>query len=233
MTTTHAIDGSQRKAARVAGFAFLSTFVIVLIANFAIDARLNVAGDAAETARRILAHESLFRTSIAFDLLYAAGLVVLLVALYLVLRPVGRGPALLAAVSRLVYALMWVLMALKSLDALRLLKGAPFLQVFDPPRLQALAKLSLGERFDLYYVGLPFFALASTICGCLWFRSGYIPKALAAVGVIASAWCVVCAFAFLVFPNFNKIVNDWLFDTPMGLFEIALGVWLLWKGLKE
>ena len=227
------IDASQRKAAKVAGIAFLFTFVIVIVANFAIDARLNVAGDAAATARNILTHETLFRTSIAFDLLYCSGLAVLLAALYVILRPVSRGLALLAAFSRLVYALMWVLMTLKSLDALRILKGAGYLQVFDAPRLQALAKLSLGERFDLYYVGLPFFALASTVCGYLWFKSGYIPKAFAAIGVIASAWCVLCAFAFIVFPDFNTVVNDWLFDTPMGLFELALGFWLLFRGLKE
>ena len=41
------------------------------------------------------------------------------------------------------------------------------------------------------------------------------------------------AFAFLVFPNFNEIVNDWLFDTPMGLFELTLGFWLLFKGLRQ
>lgn len=227
------IDESQRKAAKVAGFAFLFTFVIVVVANFGIDERLSVAGDAAATARNILAHEQLFRLGLAFDLMYCTGLVVLLTALYVILKPVSRGIALLAAFSRLVYALTWVLMTLKGFEALRLLKGAAYLQVFEAERLQALAKLCLNTRFDEYYVGLPFFALASTTCSYLWFRSGYIPKALAAVGVIASAWCVMCAFAFLVFPAFNKIVNDWLFDTPMGLFEMALGFWLLFKGLRS
>jgi Domain of unknown function (DUF4386) len=231
MTTT-TIDEAQRKAARVAGFAFLFTFVIVILANFGINERLNVAGNAAETARNILAHERLFRIGIACDLMYCTGLVVLLTALYVILKPVSQGLALLAAFSRLVYAVMWVLMTLKCFEALRLLKGAAYLQVFEVERLQALAKLSLGARFDEYYVGLPFFALASTICSYLFFKSGFIPKALAAIGVIASAWCVVCAFAFIVFPDFNKIVNDWLFDTPMGLFELALGVWLLFKGVR-
>ncbi|MBZ5568594.1 MAG: DUF4386 domain-containing protein [Acidobacteriia bacterium] len=57
--------------------------------------RLIVAGKAAETARNIMAHERLFRISIVCDLVYCAGLVVLLTALYVILKPVSRGLALL------------------------------------------------------------------------------------------------------------------------------------------
>ena len=98
--------------------------------------------------------------------------------------------------------------------------------------MQTLAKLHLSGNFDAYYVGLPFFALASTVCSYLWLKSNYIPKSLAAFGVIASAWCVICAFIFIVFPNFNKTVNDYWFDSPMALFEVVLSFWLLFKGLS-
>src|SRR5947208_12403537 len=68
------VDESQRKAARVAGFTYLFTLPFVVFANFAIHDRLIVAGNAAETARNIMAHERLFRVSIACDLIYCAGL---------------------------------------------------------------------------------------------------------------------------------------------------------------
>src|SRR5438552_14048027 len=110
--TVSTIDESQRKAARVAGFAYLFTFMIVVLVNFGIHERLMVAGNAAETARNILAHERLFRIGVAGDLVYEAGLVVLLSALYVILKPVGRTLALL---ERLVYASMWVLMSLNLL----------------------------------------------------------------------------------------------------------------------
>jgi Domain of unknown function (DUF4386) len=97
---------------------------------------------------------------------------------------------------------------------------------------QALARLALHANFDTYYAGLPFFALASTLCSCLWFQSRYIPRGLSTFGVIASAWCVLCAVTFLIVPTFNQTVNDWWFDTPMGLFEMATGFWLLYKGLR-
>jgi len=114
----------------------------------------------------------------------------------------------------------------------RLLSNANYLQVIEPDRLQALARLHLGATFDDYYVGLPFFGLAATVCAYLWLKSNYIPKRLAIFGVISSAWCVLCAFVFLIFPHFNKIINDYLFDSPMALFELVVSFWLLFKGLK-
>lgn len=228
MTTT--IDDSQRKAARVAGLAYLFTFAIVVYVNFAIHDRL-IADNAAETARNILAHERLFRIGIVGDLIYCAGVIVLLTALYVILRPVNRGLALLAAFWRLVWVLMWLVMTLNLFDALRLLRAPDYLRALETERLQALARLYLGTRFDYYYVGLLFGALASTACACLWFKSRYIPRALAVFGVIASAFCVACTLVLYILPNFDKIVNLWWFDTPMAIFDVALSLWLLFKGL--
>src|SRR5438309_9768923 len=219
MTIT-TVDESQRKAAKVAGFTYLFTLPFVVFANFAIHDRLIVPSNAAETARNIVAHERLFRVSIACDLIYCAGLVVLLTALYVILQPVNRGLALLAAFSRLVYALMWVLMTLNLFYALRLLSGADYLRVFEA---------DLSTRFEQYYVGLLFWGLASAVCGYLWFKSEYIPRALAAFGVISSGWGEACTFVFLIFLIFTKVVNDWWFDTLMAIFEIALCFWFLFK----
>ena len=95
-----------------------------------------------------------------------------------------------------------------------------------------VARLNVAATFDDYYVGLPFFGLAATVCAWLWLKSNYIPKGLAVFGVISSGWCVICAFVFLIFPHFNKIVNDYWFDSPMAVFEMALSFWLLFKGLR-
>ena len=230
--TRRTIEPAQRAAARVAGFTSLLTLPFVVFANFAIHERLIVAGNVAETARNIMAHETLFRISIACDLIYCAGIVVLLTALYVILKPLNRNLALLAAFWRLIYALMWLLMTVNLFDALRLLSGGDYLGVFEAERLQALARLSLSARFDQYYVGLLFWGLGSTVCSYLWFKSKYIPRALAAFGVISSVWCAACTFAFIIFPDFTKVVNLWWFDLPMTIFEIATSFWLLFKGLR-
>ena len=66
--TTHEIDQSQRRAARIAGFAGLIPLPFVIYANFAVHEKLIVAGNVAQTASNILAHETLFRFSMICDL---------------------------------------------------------------------------------------------------------------------------------------------------------------------
>ncbi len=185
------IEQSQRRAARVAGFAFLFAIAIVIIANYAVNIRIIIPGDAVETARNIMAHETLFRINVACNLIYAVILIALLSALYVILRPVSRTFALVAASCRLFFFIFWWITEIYTLGALRLLGDAAYLPVFGTDQLQTLARLQLSSSYDAYYVGLPFWGLASTVCSVLWFRSRFIPRPLAVFGVISSAWCVL------------------------------------------
>src|SRR5947208_4612421 len=225
--TTDKIDNAQRTAAKVAGVAGLLAFALVVFGNYVLLEPLIVPANAADTARNILAHQTQFRLALICFITYGIGAIVLLTALYVVLAPVNRGLALAGALFRVAFAMLWLIAPLNSLAALRLLGDAPYLKIFEPDRLQALARVQLAGSFDDYYVGLPLFGLAATICAWLWFKSNYIPRGLALYGVISSAWCVVSSFVFLIFPNFNKIVNDWWFDFPMALFELVVSFWLL------
>lgn len=231
-TSLTAPDDSQRRAARILGFAFLFAMAVVVAANYGINFRLIVAGNAVDTARNITAHETLFRLNIVANLVYALLVVLQLAALYVILKPANKNLALAAAFARLIFALTWGATAISTLGALRLLGDSPYLSVFATAQLQALARLNLASSFDAYYVGLPFWGVAATICSYLWLKSGYIPRGLALFGLISSAWCVICAFTFLVFPHFDKTVNSYWFDSPMALSELALGLWLLVKGLR-
>src|SRR6185369_1442133 len=107
------INLAQQKAARIAGIAYLFSFAVIVFSNFAIYNRLEVEGNAVETAKNILSNETSFRISIALDLLYAAGLATVLAALYTILKPVDRNLAVLATILKLLYVIAWVLMALK------------------------------------------------------------------------------------------------------------------------
>src|SRR5215216_2577082 len=224
-------NNSQRVAAKIAGVSGLFGFVIVVVANYALFSPLIVPGNAAETARNFVAHQTQVRVALTCFLMYSASVVVLLTALYVILKPVNGILALMGALFRLVFALLWLLAPLNLLGALRLLGNAIYLQTFEADRLQALARLQIAANFDDYYLGLPFFGLAATVCSYLWLKSGYIPKPVALFGVISSIWCVICAFVFLIFPHFNRIVNDYWFDSPMALFELVVSFWLLFKGL--
>jgi len=71
--TRRTMEPAQRTAARVARFSYLFALVTVVFAQFGIHDRLIVEGNAAETARNIIAHRPLFRISIACDLIARRG----------------------------------------------------------------------------------------------------------------------------------------------------------------
>lgn len=231
--TPSAIDGSQRQAARVVGLAYLLALPPALFAGLFVAARLIVPADAAATAHNIVAHQRLFRLGVASDLGAFALDVVLITALYVVLKPVHRGLALLATFWGLVETALFVAVTLKNLDVLQLLSGAEYLHPFEADRLQALARLAIGAHSAGYNVGLVFAGLRSTVFAYLWYRSGYIPKLLAAWGVFSSLLLATCTYATLIAPELAKIVNVSLYGGPIFLFELSMGFWLLFKDLRQ
>jgi hypothetical protein len=229
--TVNAIDRSQQRAARVAGLAFLISFFAVVAASFGVFFQVIVPGDAVESAHRIMANERLFRLATTGEIVNCVALVVLITATYVVLRPVNRNLALLAAVGRLVEVFTWVLVVVNNFMALHVLGDPVYARAFGLDRVPALAQLYLNG-FDQYYVGLLFWSLALTIGSYLWFTSKYIPRSLAVFGLMSSAWCAFCTVVYYIFPGFADVVNLWWFDTPMVVFELALSVWLLVKGVS-
>jgi hypothetical protein len=202
-----------------------------VFAEFGIRSRLYGSGDPALTIRNIAAAERLFRFSITLNLAYCVGIVVLVAALYVILKPASRQLALLAAFLRLVFVVTSVLMVLSLLETARHAGNPDYLRLLqaDPQRGLLLTDSAVGDE---YYVGLVFNALASTVVSYLFLISRYVPRTLAAFGVVASAWCVACTLAYLVDPGFAALVNLWWFDVPMALFDITLSFWLLFKGLR-
>jgi hypothetical protein len=203
----------------------------VLVPNFGVIDRFIIRGDAVQSARNIVDHQLLFRLSIASELIYAAGLLTVIVGFYVILAPVGRNLALIAASWRLIYGLMWIAIPLGLFEALRLLHGTPYLHVIGDEQLQALARLATAAGGDQYYLGLLFWSLSATASGWLWVKSRYVPRGFAWFGTAAAAWCVLCTVIYISAPSFADIVNLWWFDTPLALFEIALSVVLVTRGL--
>jgi len=231
--TTGTIDESQRKAARVVGFSYLLALPPAVFAEFYVRGRLVVADNAAQTALNIVGHERLFRLGIASNLAVFAVDVALITALYLVLAPVHRRLALLALGWGMIETAILVVTTLSDLDVLRILSGAGYLQVFEASRLQALARLSIAAHGSAYNVGLVLAGLRSTTFCYLWFKSGFIPRALAAWGVVASFLMGACAFSFIVFPELAKVVPVEVYGGPIFLFELTMGFWLLFTRLRS
>src|SRR5258708_1039728 len=162
--TIGTVDISQRSATKDAGWSGLLTFPIQDLGKHGLLNPLGVPAGAAATPDNVWAHQMQFRITFVCFLTYSLGVVVLLSALYVVLEAVNGGLALVGALFRLIFALLWLLSPLNLLAMLRLLSNANYLQVIEPDRLQALARLHLGATLDDYYVGLPFFGFAATVC---------------------------------------------------------------------
>ena len=125
-----------------------------------------------------------------------------------------------------------VAVTLSDFDVLRILSGADYLHAFEADRLQALARLSVSAHADAYNVGLVLAGLRSTAFCYLWFKSRFIPRALAAWGMCASFLMGAAAFSFIICPELAKVVGVEVYGAPIFFFELTMGFWLLLKGLR-
>jgi Domain of unknown function (DUF4386) len=223
-----AIEPAQRSAAKVAGFMYLFTLVTSNFAEFYARGRLHVG---VLLSAKEVGSERIFRAGIVGDLITCAGVVILVVALYVVLRPVNRNVALLAAFLRLAESGIFAVITLNDFAALRVLSGADYLQAFSAAQLQALARLFLSLHDSGYLIGLVFCGLGSALFSYLFLRSRYIARWLAGLGVFSSLLVALVTLAIMVFPNLAAIVVP-VYFAPSFVFEVTLGIWLLVKGIE-
>jgi hypothetical protein len=228
--TPHTIEPAQQTAARLAGFLYLLTNATAMFAFYA-RGQVMVRGDAAQTARNLAASERLFRVAIVTELLTVACVIILVMALYVVLKPINRNVAILAASWRLTENFILAVITLAEFAALALLSNADSLRAFDPKQLQALWYTLFRVYGAGFNIGFVFLGLGSTVFSYLWLKSRYIPRALAAWGIFSSLLLAVVTLAIIVFPSLAALLKL-AYMAPMGIYEIGLGLWLLFKGIQ-
>jgi hypothetical protein len=226
------IDRSQRHAARVFAITTLLLYVVITIAFSRFYGPFLVWGDEAATARNFIAHEPLVHIYIALAVVYGIGTIVVMAALCVIFRPIGRGLTLFAAFARLLYAVMWFIELIDLFDALRIMRSGGYLQVFEPERLLVLAGLQLASGWDAYYIGLTFYAIGSLLFSYLFFKSRYVPRVLAVFCILSALFEGICAFAYLVDRNFGAIVSVNWYEMPVFFSEVAIAIWILVRGLR-
>jgi hypothetical protein len=192
-----------------------------------VPSKLIVSADATATAKNISAFNSLFRLGFAIYLVEAVCDIALSLILYVLLRPVRKDLALLAAFFGLVSTALFGVAELFYFAASLILGGASYLKTFSDDQLNTLALLSL----KLYGYGggifMVFYGVASVLRGYLIFRSGYLPKLLGVLLVVAGLGFVTKNFALVLTPAY---ASDALL-LPMFLAGVSLTVWLLVKGV--
>jgi len=223
---------SPQRLARVGGALYLFIIVAALFGETVARGRLIVSGDAAATARNIVASETLFRAGLAGEMLTCAADVALAMILYVLLRPVGRSVALLGAFFRLTFVAIYGVAKLFEVAALVVLGNPEALSAFEPPQLHALAYAALKVHSYGYGVSLLFFGCCCLCFGDLIRRSRYLPSVLGTLLALAGLAYVVFSLAQMLAPAFAAA---WLFPWLMlpGFFaELGLALWLLVKGVE-
>lgn len=223
---------SNSKTARVAGFMFLFAFIVPTLNWTFVLSKFIVAENVMATAKNIMANDLLFRIGITIELIMSAGLVVLAASLYTILKTVNKSLALLGISLKLVEAAIVAIIVLVSLIALQVLKGQANLSAFTAEQLQATIGFLLNKHTAMYSIPMVFLGLDMMIFSYLFFKSDYIPRLLAAFGFLSFALIFIHALMFIIAPEYAAMpINQIIFYAPSGLFEVIIGIWLLFKGV--
>lgn len=229
--TNHAADTSHQQAAKIAGWAYLLIIVTSMLAMIFGSNKLTVKGDTATTFNNIVANETLFRIDVAYTLIMFASVIILALALYVTLKPVNKHLALLAMLWRFAEAIIGCLMVLSSLIVLLLINSENYSAVFETEQLQALVGLFLDVTPALVPMLFVFISLGTIVNCYLFYKSQYIPRILAALGIFAWSLVLIAAFATIVIPSYAATI-DMVAKTLGTLWEIAIGLWLIIKGIN-
>ena len=225
--TTRSSDISLRKVAIIAGVGLLIMTITAVFANFAVLESLIVQGDAIATTNNIIASEGQFRLGIVSFLIVLILDVVVAWALYIFLQPVDKNLSLLTAWFRLIYTAIFGVSLLNLVNVLQLLGGADFLKAIETNQLHAQVMLSIRAFNDGWDIGFVFFGLHLTLLGYLVFKSGYIPKFLGILLVIAGLGYLIDSFGTFLSPNYSVEIAIFTF-----IGELLLMFWLLLKGRR-
>ena len=227
------IDTSQRKAAKVAGFMFLFSFIVPTLNWAFVLSKFIVVENVISTAKNIMANELLFRIGITIELIMSVGLIVLALSLYIILKPANRNLALLGLLWKLAEATIAAAIVLVSFIALQVLNGDAYVKAFTPEQLLTPVGLILNAHVATYSIPMVFLGLDMMIFSYLFFKSEYIPRILAGFGIISFALIFIHALMFILTPEYAVMpINQIIFYAPSGLFEIIIGLWLLSKGIN-
>jgi hypothetical protein len=225
------VETSPQTYARTGGVLYLIIVVVGLFGEAFVRSRLIVSGDATATAANIRSMESLWRFHIAAELFLLICAVVLLLILFVLLKPISRDLALLAVFFNLVSIGLEAAITLYLVEALFPLGNAGYLKAFAPEQLYVMASLSLKSHSYGFGVSLIFFGCFCVVIGYLIFRAGYFPKALGVLMQIAGLSYLTSSFALILAPAVaNRLFPAILLPAFVG--EASLCLWLLVKGVN-
>lgn len=225
------IETSPQLYARLGGALYL---VIILLGAFSeglVTDKLLVAGNAAATARNILASPQLWQLSVAANVLVVVCAVPLLWIEYGLLRPVSRSLVILAVMFNLVSLAVEAISKVFLLVVLPTLTSAEYSHAFGAAQVALLADLALQSHAQSFNIALLFFGFTCLLNGYLIVHSGYLPRAVGWLLQGAGGGYLLACGAALFAPDLaDKLLPGLLLLPFVG--ESSLCLWLLIKGVS-
>jgi len=226
-------SAETKKAARRAGLLY---FLFSLPGPFAllyVPGKLFVKGDPTATADRIRSFESLLRMGMGTELICFAGFIFVGLALYRLFKPVSEGQALALLILDLVpvgISFLCILFEVAALDFAGGGGGAQFLSAFDAHQRDTLAYEFLRLHGQGFNVAGIFWGLWLFPMGICAIRSGFIPRTVGILLIIAGCGYTASSFASLALPQYARAVGRVTEITNLG--ELPIIFWLLIWGAR-
>ena len=230
--STHSLTTSPQLYARLGGVLYLAIILFGVFSEGFVMNKLLIAGDAAATARNILAAPLLWHLAVAANVLLVLCAVPLLWIEYLLLRPVSQRLVWLAVFLNLVSLAVESVSKVFMLLVLPTLESTQYTQTMGAQPVAMLANLALKAHGISFNVALLFFGGTCLVNGYLIFKSGYFPKVLGVLLQVAGSSYLVACSAELFAPALADILLPALLLLPF-IGELSLAAWLLVKGVNS
>jgi hypothetical protein len=221
---------SPNTLARIGGALYLLIIACGVGAMLLFRGPLVVSGDAAATAMQISGSLFRWRAGIAGDVIMHMCDIGVMLAFYVLLRPVNAQVALFALLSNVVQTSVLMASKLNLLLPVYLLGDAAYLGAFSPEQLQALSYVALRMHNGGFALGLVFFGMTCIANGYLIIRARYLPKVLGIGMQLAGLCYLVNSFAQLLAPTLAALLVPAILLPPF-LAELSMALWLLLKGV--
>lgn len=221
---------SLKRTAKLAGLLYLIWVITGIYGVFYIPSQTIIPGDAAATARKILANEFLFRTGIINDIISATLWVFVALVLYRLFKQVNERQAKLLVVLVIVQIPAAFFMEALNIASLMIIKGE-VLKTFELVQRQDLAMLFFKISAYGSIVLETFWGLWLLPFGLLVYKSVFIPRILGIFLILNGIAYIIHSFTTLLLPDYQATVR--LFAFPFWILgEISIMLWLLIKGVN-
>jgi hypothetical protein len=224
---------SNKKTARLAGLLYLLASIPGAFALLYVPAKLVVPGAAAATADRLRAFGTLLRMGIGAELVGFSIFIFVALVLYRLFKPVSERNALAMMVLFLISAPISFINIVNEIAALELAGGAGranYLSAIDPHVRDSLAYLFLNLHDAGNMVAQVFWGLWLVPFGICVIRSGFIPRFLGVLLLIAAPGYVASSVGELVLPAYAPAIGQ--VTGILTLAELPIIFWLLIWGAR-